>query len=54
MKVIWKSEERVIPGYGVGTPGKEIELPDALAEGFIRQGDAVKQPKTRKADEVQS
>lgn len=40
MKVIWTSEERVIPGYGVAATGKSIELPDALAAQFINQGEA--------------
>jgi hypothetical protein len=42
MKVVeWIGEEsRIVAGYGVGTPGKAIELPETLAEKFIQQGQA--------------
>lgn len=46
MNILWKSEERIIPGHGVATPGKAIDLPDPLALKYIMQGDAVKPKKT--------
>jgi hypothetical protein len=55
MNVIWRSEERIVPGFGVATPGKAIELSDDLALQFIRQGEAEpikREPKHK--DEVTS
>ena len=58
MKVIWQSSERVIPGHGVSRTNEAVELPDALAQQFIDQGQAVIEvkradPKARaKIDEV--
>ena len=58
--IIWKSEERIIPGHGVASPGKPIALPDELADKHVGQGEAefeVKRSdqKTRRTnEEVQS
>ena len=40
--VKWLGVEREIPGYGVGHTGKQIKLPDDLAEKLINQGKAAK------------
>lgn len=39
-QVEWLSPERIIPGYGVATTGKPINLPADLADKFIAQGEA--------------
>lgn len=39
-EIIWKSEERIIPNYGVASTGDPIILPDDLAQKFIEQGEA--------------
>lgn len=40
MTVVWTSETREIPGHGLAETGKEITLPDLLAERFVSQGQA--------------
>lgn len=39
-QVVWQAPERVIPAHGVASPGQVIELPAALADKFIEQGEA--------------
>lgn len=51
MRIIWKSEERVIPGYGVATQDAGIDLPDALAKQFIEQGQAVLEEPVKRGDQ---
>lgn len=36
--IIWKGPEREIPGYGMGTKGAELTVPDAMAYSYIEQG----------------
>lgn len=50
--VIWDSEERIIPGHGVATPGTAISLPDELAHQFIAQKQAhAEAPKSRRTNQ---
>jgi len=36
--VVWKVENRMIPGYGLGQKGEEISLPRRMVEDFVKQG----------------
>lgn len=51
MRVIWKSEERVIPGHGVATQDAGIDLPNALAKQFIEQGQAMLEEPVKRGDQ---
>lgn len=59
MNVLWKSEDKIIPGFGYAEQGKQIDLPEFLALQYIKQGQAepVKRgdhKSPRKDDEVRS
>lgn len=36
--VVWKAEDRMIPGYGLGHKGEEITLPAHMVKDFLKQG----------------
>lgn len=50
MKIIWNSDNSIIPNYGIAEKGKEIYLPDDLCNIFITTGQAkaMPEPKSKK------
>lgn len=48
MKIKWTDEKRETAVSGVLETGQAYDLPDEIAEAFIRQGQAVKVKKEKK------
>lgn len=42
MKIKWVGEDRMVPGYGMGTKGNVLEIPNNMAKSYIEQGLAEK------------
>lgn len=41
MKIIWKGEERILPGLGTFKKGDKINIPEEIAKNLIKQGLAI-------------